>query len=68
MLFIILLFWQILIVLWHSCDKSSIRKIEKSQERALRFLLNDKTSSYAVALEKGNCTTLNVRRIKAIAC
>ncbi len=29
------------------CDKSSTRKMEKTQERALRFLLNDKTSSYA---------------------
>ncbi len=53
---------------WHFCDKSSTRKIEKTQERALRFLLNDKTSSYALLLEKSNSTTLHVRRIKAIAC
>ncbi len=52
----------------HFCDKSSTRKIEKIQERAIRFLLTDKTSSYALLLEKSNSTTLHVRRIKAIAC
>ncbi len=35
-------------LVWHFCDKSSTRKIEKTQERTLRlFLLNVKTSSYA---------------------
>ncbi len=48
------------------CDKSSEMKIEK--EEPLRLLLNDKTSSYAVLLEKSISTTLRVRRIKAIAC
>ncbi len=43
-------------------------KLENAQEIALRFLLNDKTSSYAVLLEKSNSTTLHVRRIKDIAC
>ncbi len=51
-------------LVWHFCDTSSARKIEKNQERALRLLLNDKTSSYAVLLEK----TLHVRSIKSIAC
>ncbi len=55
-------------LVWHFCDKSSTKKIEKAQERALRFLLNDKTSSYAVLLKKSNSTTLHIRRIKAIAC
>ncbi len=52
-------------LVWHFYDKSSTRKIEKTQERALRFLLNDKTSSYALLLEKCNSTTLHLRRIKA---
>ncbi len=43
------------------------RKIERTQERAPRFLLNDKISSYYLLLEKSNSTTLHVRRIKAIA-
>ncbi len=40
--------------------------MEKAQERALRFLLSNKTSSFAVLLEKDNSTTLHVRIIKAI--
>ncbi len=48
----------------HCCDKSSTKKIVKTQERALRLLLNDKTNSYALLLEKSNSTTLHVRRIK----
>ncbi len=55
-------------LVWHFCDKSSTRKIEKTQERALRFLLNNKTSSFALLLEKSNFTTLHVRKINAIAC
>ncbi len=55
-------------LVWYFFDKSSTRKIEKTQERALRFLLNDKTSSYVLLLEKNNSTTIHVRRIKAIAC
>ncbi len=52
----------------HFCDKSFTMKIENTQERALRFLLNDKTSSFALLLEKSNSTTLHVRRMKVIAC
>ncbi len=55
-------------LVWHFCVKSSTRKIEKTQERALRFLLNNKTSSYALLLTTSNSTTLHIRRIKAIAC
>ncbi len=54
-------------LVWHFC-KSPKKKIEKAQERALRFLLNDKTSSDAVLIKKSNSTTIHVRRIKAIAC
>ncbi len=55
-------------LVWHFCAKSSTMKIEKTQERALRFLLNDKTSSYALLLEKSNSIRLHVGRIKAIIC
>ena len=46
----------------------STRKIEKVQERALRFLHNDNTSSYDTLITKSNVTTMHVRRIKSIAC
>ncbi len=55
-------------IVWHFCGKVSTRKIEKTQERALRFLHNDKVSSYDVLLAKSGTTTLHVRRLKAIAC
>ncbi len=40
----------------------------KDPRKSLKILLNYKTSSYAVLLEKSNSTTLHVRRIKTIAC
>ncbi len=43
------------------------KKIEAIQERALRFMLNDETSTYSSLLEKCNYTTLHIRHIKAIA-
>ncbi len=55
-------------IVWHFYDKASIRKTEKTQERALRFLLNDKKSSYSSLLEKSRQSTLHLKRIKRIAC
>ncbi len=43
------------------------KKIEAIQERALRFMLNDETSTYSSLLEKCNYQTLHISRIKAIA-
>ena len=54
-------------MVWHFCGKVSSKKIERIQERALRFMLNDKTSTYETLLEKCNYTTLLIRRIKVIA-
>ncbi len=33
-------------MVWHFCGKASTEKIELTQERALRFLLNDQESTY----------------------
>ena len=54
-------------IVWHFCSKSSSRKMEKIQERALRFLFNDKRSTYEDLLEKCQSSTLHLRRIKTIA-
>ena len=54
-------------VVWHFCTKKSTRKMEKIQERALRFLFNDKFSTYQCLLQKCESTTLHMRRIKTIA-
>ncbi len=42
-------------------------KIEAIQESALKFMFNDKTSTYSSLSEKCNYTTLDIRHIKAIA-
>ncbi len=66
LIYIIFLFWQILIIVrfvWHCIAKALISKKEKTEERALCFLLNDKTSSYSSLLEKSRQTTLHLKCI-----
>ena len=43
---------------------NSLQKIEKIQERALRFLYNDQLSSYDVLLSKSGRCTVRVFRLK----
>ena len=43
------------------------QKIEKNQERALRFIYNDYNSSYESLLIKSKPPSLKVRRMMAIA-
>ncbi|KAL4227059.1 hypothetical protein ACF0H5_015033 [Mactra antiquata] len=52
---------------WHFCSKSNTDKIEKVQERALRFVYDDYTSSYHFLLNKINMPSLQVRRMRTIA-
>jgi exonuclease III len=52
---------------WHFCGKVCTKKIEHIQERALRFMFNDKESSYSSLLSKCGYKTLHIRRIKVIA-
>ena len=53
---------------WHFCSASSTNKLEKVQERALRFINNDHTSSLNDLLKSTNTRPLHVRRIKQMAC
>ena len=55
------------LIVWHFCGKSSTKKMEAIQERALRFMFNDKKSTYDSLLEKCNFKTLHIRWIKTIA-
>ncbi len=55
-------------IVWYFHDKDSIRKMEKTQERALRFLFNIKKSSYSSLLEQNRQITLHLTHIKRIAC
>ena len=53
---------------WHFCSSTSTNKLEKAQERALRFINNDFTSSLPDLLTQTNTQPLHVRRMKLMAC
>ena len=54
-------------LVWHACGAKNTRKLEKLQERALRFVYLDKVSSYDDLLTKANLTTLHLGRLKMLA-
>ena len=54
-------------LVWHFCSDTNTAKIEKLQERALRFIYNDKVSSYEKLLEKSLLPSLKVRGLRTIA-
>ena len=47
-------------LVWYFSSCKSLQKIEKLQERALRFLYNDNASSYSDLLSKSNKCTMHV--------
>ena len=55
-------------IVLHFCSASGTNKLAKVQERALRFINNDHTSSLNDLLKSTNTQPLHVRRIKQIAC
>ena len=54
-------------LVWHFCSAASKNKIEKIQERSLRFLYNDYNSTYAELLDKADKPTMEVRRLRNLA-
>ena len=52
---------------WGFCGEGNIKKIEKLQERSLRFIYNDYTSSYCHLLSLSKLPTLRIRRIRNLA-
>ena len=52
---------------WHFCTDKNSKKLEKVQERALRFVYDDYTSSYINLLEKALVLSLQIRRIRTMA-
>ena len=52
---------------WHACSVHNTRKLEKLQERALRFVYLDKVSSYDDLLTKANLTPPHLGRLKMLA-
>ena len=53
-------------VAWMFCGKKNLVKLEKLQERALRFVFCDATASYEDLLERGNFLPLSVYRIRCL--
>ena len=49
-------------LVWMFSSKRSLNKIENLQKRALRFVLDDYTSSYELYLEKSGKSTMNLAR------
>ena len=52
---------------WHFCSQASTNKMEKIQERALRFISNDFTSPLETLLVLNNATPLHIGRMKLMA-
>ena len=50
--------------IWHHCRKTNTAKIEKVNERALRYIFNDKSASYQDLLERIRLPSLETRRIQ----
>jgi hypothetical protein len=52
---------------WHFCGEQNTKKIEKIQERALRFIYDDFQNSYEFLLEKSKFPSLKTSRMRTIA-
>lgn len=53
-------------VVWHFTKLENMKKIEKIQERALRYVFNDFVSSYSDLLKKASRPLLYVQRLRSI--
>lgn len=54
-------------LIWHFCNLSSIREIEKIHERALRFVSKDHLNDYEFLLTKLDCCTMVHYRLRNVA-
>lgn len=54
-------------LVWHFCGKGDLHKMEKLQERAIRFITEDYTSEYANILNNLGESTLYLKRVRLIA-
>ena len=54
-------------VTWMFCGRRNVIKLEKLQERALRFVFMDSDSSYTDLLKRGNFLSLSAYKIRNLA-
>ena len=52
---------------WHFCSKSNLSKLERMQERALRFVYRDYKSSYEELLDQAKLQSLHLGRLTSLA-
>ena len=55
-------------LIWHFCSQTNTIKIEKIQERALRFIYNNYSSTHNDLLNTAGTQYLHVKRLKRMAC
>ena len=53
-------------VVWYFSTAKQMQKIESTQERALRFILNDHDQDYDSLLVKSNTVTMEVKRMRSL--
>ena len=54
-------------LVWHFCGEVNTKKVEKIQERALRFIYEDYSASYDELLSKSKLHSLKIRRMRSLA-
>jgi hypothetical protein len=52
---------------WHFCSKANTVKLEKIQERVLRFIYEDYNSTYGELLHIAKVPSLRIRRMRVMA-
>lgn len=54
-------------LIWHYCGATSTRKVERLQERALRYIYMDFNSDYKTLLSDSKKSTLYINRLRTLA-
>ena len=54
-------------LVWHFCGATLTQKLEKLQERGLRFVFSDHTSDYCTLLKRAGLPTLSIGRLRSLA-
>ncbi len=54
-------------LVWHMCNVSDSKKVEKIQERALRYVLTDVNDTYCNLLQRASQSTLYLSYLRILA-
>ncbi len=54
-------------LIWHLCSVSDSKKVDKIQERALRYVLSDFNDTYCNLLQRASKSTLYLSRLRILA-